>query len=80
MESKELKIAQNYIESLIINEINDPATNYSRVKFLLKEAKLVDTLRRQAWHEEKFGAYDRAADEVIEMFSSNEFTSDDVPF
>jgi len=81
MESNELKIAQNYIESLIIEEISDPATNYSRVKFLLKEVKALDKLRRETWHEEKFGASERAADEAINMLKlSNDIDEDNIPF
>lgn len=74
MTSKQLEQCQETLEHLAKREIDDPQTDYTKVNRLLKVIKDVDTLRRETWHDEKFGAYEEIADNVMQT------NSDDIPF
>ena len=74
--SKDLQVTQTTLETMLKNEIDNPMTNYAKVNRLTKLIKEVDTLRRETWNNEKFGQYDNIAD----MYISNDFNSDDIPF
>jgi phosphoenolpyruvate carboxylase len=73
--SQELQQAQNVLQQLAKNEIDAPMTNHAKLARLIKVADEIDTLRREVWNEEKFGASDRAADEAMKIINS-----DDIPF
>ena len=74
MNSNDLKTTQKVLETLVKQEIDSPMTNYSKVNRLLKMIKEVDTLRRDTWHNEKFGSYEEIVDNLVN------FTEDDIPF
>jgi len=81
LNSQELQQVQNVLEQLAKNEIDSPMTNYSKLNNLMKVIKDVDSISREVWNEEKFGASDRAADEAITLLNlENKFTADDIPF
>ena len=72
MNSNDLKITQTTLEQIVKTEIDSPMTNYTKVKRLMQIIKEVDALRRETWHDEKFGKYDNIVDAS--------FTADDIPF
>lgn len=81
MTSEELQQAQNVLQELAKNEIDNPMTNYSKLNNLLKVIKDVDSVRRETWNEEKFEASDAAADSALLMMNhDSSFTVDDIPF
>ena len=74
--SQELQQAQNVLQELAKNEIDDPMTDYSKLANLMTVINDVDSLRREAWNEEMFGASEAMADEAISAFDSD----DNIPF
>lgn len=74
MNSNDLKQCKSTLEELAKREIDNPMTDYTKLNRLLKMIKEVDTLRREIWNNEKFGACEEMADNVMN------FTADDIPF
>ena len=74
MKSSDLRIAQNILKEFLKAEIDTPMPDYKRCKFLIEEIDRIDAIRRDAWHDEKFGPYEKLADQVLN------FNSDDIPF
>ncbi len=68
--TEELQIVQDYLTGRIIEEIKDKF-DFDQARLLLGILESVDTDRRKAWHDEKFGPYE----DIV-----NEFSVDDIPF
>lgn len=76
MNSDELKTAQKILEKILVEEINDPMTNYDLANSYITVIQKLDTKRRETWHDEKFGESEKIVDNVI----NTQFTADDIPF
>jgi len=81
MNSQDLQNTQNNIEQIIINEILEPMKDWSKINKYLFILKDIDSKRRKAWNNEKFGPYEKIADQVAsELNLPVDFTADDIPF
>lgn len=81
MNSQDLQNTQNVIEKILINEIEQPLKDWSKINKYLYVLKDVDFKRRKAWKDEKFGVYEKIVDEVLEELNLPvDFNSDDIPF
>jgi len=80
MTSKQLEDAQNIIETLLCVEIKEPMKNWTLIKHYEAILKDIDSKRRKLWNSEKFGDYDKIADDVYDLDNDRTFTSDDIPF
>lgn len=79
--SKDLKATQKTLEALAKNEVDNPMTNYSKLNNLLKVIKDVDSIRREIWNDEKFGASFETVDETLKIMNTEtNFSADDIPF
>lgn len=58
-----------------MHELVAPMTDYAQINRLIKTIEEIDKLRRDAWNDEKFGDYNKSANEALELFNS-----DDIPF
>lgn len=74
--SETLKQCQDTLEYLAKSEINEPATDYSKLKNLLEIIEQVDIKRREAWDDEHFGESDQIANVIFDT----DFSADDIPF
>lgn len=75
MESEQLQELQDNLKDFIKNELDKPMIDFKTVLDTVKLLKKVDNDRRVAWNDEKFGAYDKIADEAFNLINS-----DDIPF
>lgn len=64
------------IQSSIVNDCKNCLSNstidFHSLNDLIFILKKVDNTRRETWHQEKFGPYEKIADKI--------FSSDDIPF
>lgn len=74
--STDLKRIQDTLDSKIRKQLKKPDCDYGMISVFSELAGKVETLRRKAWHEEKFGIYEQMAEEIIEQ----QFAADDIPF
>lgn len=79
MNSQDLQNTQNNIEQIIIDEILEPMKDWSKINKYLFILKDIDSKRRKAWNNEKFGPYEKIAEVASELDLPPDFT-DDIPF
>lgn len=83
--SQTLDVIQKHLTTMLKTALD--AYDFDYAENLLSEIKTVDSNRRKAWHDEKFGAYENIADEVLNFppvikdeDNTNDFCADDIPF
>lgn len=78
MNSEQLQFIQKLLQREAIREIKKPMIDFEKLGELVPILESVETLRRKAWHEERFGAYEAMADEALKHYG--EFAADYIPF
>ena len=81
LHSDDLKTIQDVLKKSIKASLDRPDTDFDKVKELVCVMERVDSARRETWHKEKFGAYEKIADDMgITDENIRDFAADDIPF